>query len=293
MSHYCHHSMTGYGKGETIGDNYTLVIEIKAVNHRFKDFRFKMPSLFNSKEMLLKKKLEKNFSRGSFDIFVNYRKDVSKVDHIEIDHDKALSFISQVKELSQKAGVELSIRPTEFLKSDFVRESFTKDEELVSLLYPAFEQAMAMLKKSREDEGKKLIEKLREHQQCYVEYFQKIVKLKDSYQDTLKEKLLNRFEKLSPGMSVDEPRFLQEIIYYLEKLDIEEEVTRIQVHLEKLTQVFLETGDVGRQIEFLLQELGRETNTIGAKSNNHFMSESIVQMKVQLEKIREQALNLQ
>lgn len=286
-------SMTGFGKGEIKGDNYTLTVEIKSVNHRFKDFRFKMSSIFNSKEMELKKYLEKSCVRGSFDVFVNYKKDQEKVEEVEVDTEKVSAFLKKMQKTADQLDLEMSFRPTEFLRQDFVKENTDKEEELLSLIVPAFEKAVDGLVKSRLDEGEKLIQKLAHHQSTYTNYFEEVTTFKDSYQNDVREKLMKRFEKVAPELNIDEPRFLQEIIYYLEKLDIEEEITRVQIHLKKLSGILGSSGEVGRQIEFLLQELNRETNTIGSKSNNQQISENIVQMKVQLEKIREQALNLQ
>lgn len=287
------HSMTGFGKGEAIGTNYTLSVEIKSVNHRFKDYRFKMSSLFNSMEIGLKKMLEQSFSRGSFEVFINYKKDAEKNDFIEIDTEKVLSFVNVLKEVSEKSGIDYTFQPTEFLRSDFLKENTFKEDELLHLLPLAFEKAVDQLAISRKDEGMKLIEKLKQHQIIYFEHFNKISDYKNSYQEMVREKLLQRFEKIASDLTIDEPRFLQEVIYYLEKLDIEEEITRINIHLKKLSHLLNGNGEVGRQIEFLLQELGRETNTIGSKSGHNDISECVVQMKVQLEKIREQALNLQ
>ena len=158
----------------------------------------------------------------------------------------------------------------------------------------AFEQAIESLKKSREDEGNKLVQKLKEHQKLYTENYQQIPQYKEGYQAKLKEKILKKFESEAKDLAVDEPRFLQEVIYYLEKLDIDEEINRIKIHLEKLDSLLDgKKLELGRQIDFLIQELNRETNTIGSKSGSNEISELVVQMKVQLEKIREQALNLQ
>ena len=117
--------------------------------------------------------------------------------------------------------------------------------------------------------------------------------MKDSYQEQIKDKLLKRFETENSNLKIDDSRFHQEVIYYLEKLDIDEEVNRIDIHLNKLDKIFNSTGEVGRQIDFLVQELNRETNTIGSKSASGEISENVIQMKVQLEKIREQALNIE
>ena len=158
----------------------------------------------------------------------------------------------------------------------------------------AFELAISDLKISREEEGSKLIDTLKMHRDEFNIHFKKVSDLRNSYQEQVKDKLTKRFENDAKELNLDEPRFLQEVIYYLEKLDIDEEINRINIHLEKLEKILTgEHLELGRQIDFLIQELNRETNTIGSKSGASEISENVVQMKVQLEKIREQALNLQ
>lgn len=286
-------SMTGFGKGEVEGDNYNLSVEIKTVNHRFKDMRFKMGSVFNSQEIVLKKMLEAQFARGSFDIYVNYKKNQKKQEELELDYAKIKNFVESIKSVSEETGVNIAVNPTEFLRNDFYKEDSEKDDELLEMIIPAFQSATKSLEVSRNEEGVKLIEKLKEHQALYTKYYEQIVEQKEAYQDKVKDKLKKRFEKDGAELTVDEPRFMQEVIYYLEKLDVDEEINRIAIHLEKLTSILNSNGEVGRQIDFLIQELNRETNTIGSKSGDSSISENVVQMKVQLEKIREQALNLQ
>lgn len=286
-------SMTGFGKGEAESDNYIMSVEIKTVNHRFKDIRFKMGSILNAQEMKLKKKIEEHFQRGSFDIYVNYKKNTTKQNHLDLDYAKIQVFINKLKAYTDPENVQLSVNPTEFMRSDFIVEDESKEDELVQLLYQAFDIAIEQLTQSRQIEGEKLIETLKKHQDIYEKHYNNVVELRHSYQDSVKEKLLKKFEKFGSDLSVDEPRFMQEVIYYLEKLDIDEEVNRIKIHLDKLSNVLTSNGEVGRQIDFLIQELNRETNTIGSKSANSEISENVVQMKVNLEKIREQALNMQ
>lgn len=286
-------SMTGFGKGEVEGDKYTVSVELKTVNNRFKDFRFKMSSLFNSQELPLKKKIESKFARGSFEIFVNYKKNNKVKTVADLDTEKIEGFLNQLKEISKNTGVELEFSPTEFLRSDFYAEDEDKADILENQMLEAFDLALVDLEKSRIEEGKKLLEKLKEHKEQYTSHYEKVIAQKGSYQDKVKEKLAKRFDSDASGLNIDEPRFLQEVIYYLEKLDIDEEINRIAIHLQKLDNIFKMDKEIGRQIDFLMQELNRETNTIGSKSGNSEISENVVQMKVQLEKIREQALNLE
>lgn len=284
--------MTGFGRTEAENDNYSLTIELKTVNNRYKDFRFKMGSVFNAIEIELKKKLEAKFSRGSFDIYVNYKKSSEQKDVADLDIEKVNAYLQKIKTIADKQGVPLHVQPTEFLRGDFYSEDGNRDEELRELLLANFDGALDNLVASRAEEGAKLIEKLKEHRVIYGEFLEKVKVQKNDYQEQVKEKLIKRFDTLD-NIQVDEPRFLQEVIYYLEKLDIDEELNRIEIHLKKLDKILSSAGDVGRQIDFLVQELNRETNTIGSKSGHQNISECVVQMKVQLEKIREQALNLQ
>jgi uncharacterized protein (TIGR00255 family) len=286
-------SMTGFGKGESESENYIVSVEMKTVNNRFKDIRFKMSSIFNALEIPLKKKIEQKFARGSFDIYVNYKKNTTAKTFADLDKEKVAGFVNDLKEVSEKTGVAMNFSPTDFLRSDFFIDDETKEEQLEGLFLSAFDQALDNLEQSRIEEGNKLVEKLKEHKAAYTEYYNKIPPLKETYQDTVREKLNKRFENELKGTAIDEPRYLQEVIYYMEKLDIEEEITRINVHLGKLESILNSSKEIGRQIDFLVQELNRETNTIGSKSGASEISENVVQMKVQLEKIREQALNLE
>jgi uncharacterized protein (TIGR00255 family) len=286
-------SMTGFGKGEVEGEKYTVSVEIKTVNNRFKDVRFKMSSLFNSQEIPLKKKIESKFSRGSFEVYVNFKKAKKAKSIADLDNEKVVTFLKQIKEISDASGVQLEFSPTEFLRSDFYTDDEDKGEQLEELMLEAFDSALLSLEDSRVEEGQKLLVKLNEHKAVFESHYKKVIELKSTYQDGVKEKLQKRFETDASGLNIDEPRFLQEVIYYLEKLDVDEEINRITIHLEKLTNVFEMPGEIGRQIDFLMQELNRETNTIGSKSGNSEISSNVVQMKVQLEKIREQALNLE
>ena len=288
------YSMTGYGKGEADGANYSVTCEIKTVNNRFKDFRFKMGSLFNSKEMELKKKLENDFKRGSFDIYINYKRKDAEAGFSHLDAVKIKNYLEKIKEIVRTSEIPLEIKPTDFLRSEFYLERDEEiEEELYGLLESSFGDAVKELKQVREVEGNKLLGVIQASLKIYEEHCQKIIAQKNTYQEMVREKLGKKFKEELKDVKVDENRFLQEVIYYLEKLDIDEEISRIEIHLSKMKKLLKDGGDVGKQMDFLLQEFGRETNTIGSKAQRNEISEAVVQMKVQLEKIREQALNIE
>jgi uncharacterized protein (TIGR00255 family) len=288
------YSMTGFGKGEAAGENFSITTEIKTVNNRFKDFKFRMSSLFNSLELDLRSKLEAEFRRGSFDISVSYKRmDKAGID-FQVDEKKIEDYLKLMKPLFERNGLALTLSPTDFLRSDFYRdEDEQKEKEMEPLVLASFEAAIKELKKSRSAEGQKLVQKLFEHLTSYEECLGKVEVLKGLYPEMMKEKLTQKLNEKLKDIKFDESRFLQEVVYYLEKLEVDEEINRAKIHLAKLKGVLNSSGEIGRQIDFLLQELGRETNTLGSKSAHPEISSNVVEMKVQLEKIREQALNLE
>ena len=158
------YSMTGFGKGESTGSNYTLTTEIKSVNNRFKDFKFRMSSLFNSIEIDLRSKLENEFKRGSFDISVSYKKNDKAVAEFYVDPKKVSAYLDLMRPVFEEKKIAFHVSPVEFLRSDFYRDDDTnRDEEMSVLAKKSFDQAIAALKISRSSEGEKLVSKLLEH----------------------------------------------------------------------------------------------------------------------------------
>jgi uncharacterized protein (TIGR00255 family) len=288
------YSMTGFGKGESVGPNYTVTTEIKTVNNRFKDFKFRMSSIFNVLELELRSKLDGEFRRGSFDISITYKKNDKGSVEFQVDPTRVQAYLNLMKPIFENSKVPFEVAPCDFLRNEFYSEDLSpKEEELSSQVLFSFDQATKALKDSRGIEGKKLIQKLNDHLNVYEICLDQVEKLKALYPEMMKDKLTSKLNEKLKDLKIDESRFLQEVVYYLEKLEIDEEINRAKIHLSKLKAVLNSTGEVGRQIDFLLQELGRETNTMGSKSAHPEISSHVVEMKVQLEKIREQALNLE
>ncbi|MFP5491941.1 MAG: YicC/YloC family endoribonuclease [Bacteriovoracia bacterium] len=287
------YSMTGFGRGESAGTRWNIAVEIKTVNNRFKDFRFKMGSSLSSLEFDLRGQLEKQFKRGTFDVAVTYQKRPDAQAESNLDPEKVKLWLNSILPLIE-GKVPLSVSPTDFYRQDFMKdEEGDKGQELSPLVLEAFGKAVEALKVSRRNEGASLIEKLNEHLSHYEKLLIKNEELKGLYPDMMKDKLVSKLNERMKEFKVDEGRLMQEVIFYLEKLEIDEEINRAKIHVAKLREVMKSSGEVGRQIDFLLQELGRETNTMGSKSAHMEISQNVVEMKVQLEKIREQALNLE
>lgn len=286
-------SMTGFGKGEAKDENYAVSVEIKSVNNRFKDIRFKLPSHLNSYEMELREMLQSKFIRGTFDVFVGVRKAEGKNRFDDLDDQKIDQFLDKVLPVFKNKEIAYNFNPTDFLRSEFYKDQENTSDELKDLVLKAFNQALKQLEESRLTEGAKLRTLLVNHCEEFQKAFKTIEGNADKFTTHVEEKLRKRVQDYKNEVNVENSRMLQEIVFYLEKIDVHEEINRLHSHLEKFQNLLKLKGEVGRQIDFILQEMNRETNTIGSKSNLKEISDEVVKMKMQLEKMREQGLNLE
>ncbi len=286
-------SMTGFGKGEAKDDNYNVSVEIKSVNNRFKDIRFKIPSHLNSLEMELRELLQARFVRGTFDVFVGVKKAEGKNRFDDLDEVKIKQFLEKVVPTFEQAEIEFKFNPTDFLRSEFYKDQESTGDELKDLVTKAFTLAIVDLEQSRKIEGEKLKGLLVNHLAEFSAAFKVIESNADTFTKYVEEKLKKRVQDYKAEVNIENSRMLQEIVFYLEKIDVHEEINRLHSHLEKFQNLLKSKGEVGRQIDFIIQEMNRETNTIGSKSNMKEISDEVVKMKMQLEKMREQGLNLE
>lgn len=287
-------SMTGFASAVAQSENYVVSVEIKSVNNRFKDIRFKMPSSLSAQEIEMKKELNDLFSRGTFDVYVNIKRAENKSRFDDLDANKISQFISKIAPILKANDLKPKVSMTDFLRSEFfVDQDEHNQVELSELAVKAFKLALIELQKSRESEGEKLIKVLVKHLDTYKEHFVVIEGNAEHFKKNVEDKLKKRVDDYKSLIEVDQSRLLQEVVFYLEKIDIHEEINRIHAHLEKFQNLLKSSNEVGRQIDFIIQELNRETNTMGSKSTMKEISDAVVQMKVQLEKMREQGLNIE
>lgn len=285
-------SMTGFGKGEIQEAKFLLSIEIKSVNHRFKDIRLKFPGIFSSLEIPMRKTIEQSFVRGSFEVFLSYKKITSEALFDEIDPKKVKQFNKLIQEITGES--HLDIRPCDYLRSEFyVDQSTEVNETLKNAALSALDLAIKQLQSARHAEGANLKKILEGHLSEFESALAKIIQEEPKVAVALKEKFEKKVSDYLKDHTLDQQRLEQELIYYLEKLDISEEIDRIKSHLKSFKEIINSNGEIGRKLDFLLQELNRETNTIGSKTDRQVISEHIVKMKVSLEKLREQALNIE
>lgn len=287
-------SMTGQAESSEKNEFGEVHVQIKSLNHRFRDFKFRAPTSMQMNEVALRKVIESIFKRGSFDIniAVKYHKEAATQSRVNLD--RVSSYVKQFSDLNFK-GKE-SIELTAFLRSEFIDELDDTSTHTMNLsLFRCFNKACLELLKQRREEGRKIrIVALKLNEQLIVHLNFIISKQFETFENK-KIKLRAKLDELK-NTAIDEQRVAQEFVYLAQKLDIQEEIDRFKFHWKKMSLLLEETyekADRGKELEFILQELGRETNTLSNKADHILVSHECVAIKVILENIREQILNLE
>ena len=294
-------SMTGFGSACCDDDSVAITVEIKTVNSRFADFNIKMPKEYTPFEIELRKEVTNVLKRGRFDIYITKQVKSSSSENLAFNRPLCTSFMELYKDLLNEykiSDVNDSLRGdflnTLLLKKeivDYSQDSPSFDNEK-SLLFSALHQAIEKVYEMRVIEGKSLAENLSDLFQELKTICQNILTLKDSVVDNYITKLKERISKLVPDIQVDQQRLAMEIALFADKVDITEEVTRLQSHLQQINLCAEQTPN-GRTFDFLVQECGREFNTITSKIQSWDIQNLAVSGKACLEKIREQIQNIE
>ncbi len=289
-------SMTGYGKGQaTVGD-ISLVVEIKSVNHRYGDVTVKCPRFLYPFENKVKKKIGGVLKRGKIDVFIN--QDVAGERGLMpvLNRSVAASFMSVFEEMRAEYAVDGEI-PLSLLACQkdviTVREGEVDESVLEECLNAALEGALQAISEMREVEGAATLKDMEARLGLIVESLAGIEERAPQVALEWQAKLETRLEKLRTDFDYDPQRVAQEIAIFADRCDISEEVTRFHSHIDQFRELFSASEPVGRRMDFLVQELNREVNTMGSKSNDAELTRTVVSIKAELEKIREQVQNIE
>ncbi len=285
-------SMTGYGKASADFTDKTITVEIRSLNSKGMDASLRMPSVYREKEIELRNELAKMFERGKIDVSVNveYR---SEQPSVQINIALAEAYFTQLSTLAKKlnqpeAGLmEIVMRMPDVTKS--VSHNF--DENDYKNFLEVFRAAAEQMTTFRKTEGKSLEVEFNKRTGLLLSYLEQVEKTDPLRIETIKSRIQKNLEEFIGGEKIDKNRFEQELIYYLEKLDVTEEKTRLRTHIKHYTDTMKEPG-AGRKLNFIAQEMGREVNTIGSKANDAAIQQIVVLMKDEVEKIKEQTLNV-
>lgn len=281
-------SMTGFGRAEGIFEGKKITIELKSLNSKSFDLNIRIPLRYKEKEFEVRKYLNDTIFRGKIDCYINCES-IEDVNDVKINQEIVKSYINQLREISPNAEeyeyLKMAIRMPEAINGKPAELSEEEWQFLLNLVKDTVEKFVDF----RKTEGAILHEELIKNLKNIEENLSKVtsyeeermVSVKERYQNTLKE-----FE------NVDETRFYQELAYYTEKLDISEEKVRLTQHLKYYNEVMKNEDLNGKKLGFISQEIGREINTLGSKANHHEIQKLVVMMKDDLEKIKEQTLNV-
>lgn len=288
-------SMTGFGRGiyEIDGRKYT--VEIKSVNHKYSDVSIKLPRVLVSLEDGIRKQISKNISRGKVDVFVTFEDYSEKATNIRINKPLAKEYLKQLKELAIDTGLDFSPNIIEISKlPDILKlEDSNETDQILNELNIAVEYAINCFVQMRTDEGEKLIADMKKRVDWIEEKVNEIAGFSVTLVPEYIEKLESRVKEYLKTEVVDEARLAQEIVIYSDKCSIEEELTRLRSHISQFNNLLKGDSPIGKKFDFLVQEMNREVNTIGSKANSLEITNRVIEIKTEIENIREQVQNIE
>ena len=287
------YSMTGFGKAEGIVANKKIVIQLKSLNSKQSDINAKLPNLFREKELSYRKLISDHLTRGKIELQISYE-NLENQSNYEIDAELLKNYYHQLQNICSDLGanesslMEVVTKFPEVLKSQ--SEEFTaEDWQAIELI---LKNGIEEINSFRAHEGLSLEADLKSHVQNIVTLLKEALTFDQERIETVKERLKTNLEELEQKAGVNQERFEQELIYYIEKYDISEEKVRLQSHCDYFLECMDGKAGQGKKLGFIGQEMGREINTLGSKANHAEMQKVVVQMKDELEKIKEQVLNV-
>ena len=290
------HSMTGYGKGVSKRDGKTITIEIKTVNHRFLDCNIKLPRNFLFVEDRVKKAVSSAISRGHVDLYLTYEQSSTDEGAYTVDLELANNYLTAVRQLENGTGLANDVTLSTLLRvGDIVtRQQSVEDEDLLAeMTLEAASEALVNLRVMREKEGQSqkadIASKLGTIEACLDRIKEFAPKVVEDYRELLNARIA---EVVEPSL-VDKQRLATEVALYADHCAIDEEITRLSTHISNMRSLLEATEPVGRKMDFLVQEFNRETNTIGSKANDMRITKEVLAIKNEIEKMREQAANIE
>ncbi len=288
-------SMTGFGRATYEVDGRTYTVEIKSVNHKYNDINIRLPRFLNSIEDELRKQIQANISRGKIDVFINFDNYSDKGYNIKINRNLAKEYLTELKSLADETGVPFELSVIDVSKlPDILKMEEDGDEELIAKeLKVALSEALKNFVDMRTKEGEKLAEDMKKRVDWIEVKVGEIAKFSSTLVEEYIEKLETRVKELMKTDVVDETRLAQEIVIYSDKCSIEEELTRLKSHISQFNELLKGSSPIGKKFDFLVQEMNREVNTIGSKANCLEITNRVIDIKTEIENIREQIQNIE
>lgn len=289
-------SMTGYGRGQQIIDGREITVEIKSVNHRYFEFSARVPRAYGYLEEKLKSFVQSKVSRGKVDVGVTIFNIEGKDAQIEVNQSIAVGYIDALRKANETIGLndDLSLSQLIRLPDIFNVVKTTEDEEVIwNLVKTVAEEALNNFVSMRETEGHKMKDDIKSRLAYISELVRKVEERSPMVTEAYRERLYNKISELLNDKKIDEQRILTEAAIFSEKTAVDEETVRLKSHIQQFTTLLDSTEAVGRKLDFLIQEFNRESNTIGSKAQDVEITRIVVELKSEIEKIREQIQNIE
>ncbi len=286
-------SMTGFGKSEVTLDHFNVNIEIRSLNSKFLDLSLKLPNIFKDLELPIRKLIKEKVVRGKVELIIHYEK-INMTNTASLNKEKIIGYHNELKEITEKLNynsdkdlIGYALKLPEIIQ----HSKDILNENSKSLVLSCVEKACEDLKKFRINEGSALEKELNKYLNSILEDLLDVNNFEIERLPKVKEKLFKAIDELNLKNQIDEKRLEQELIYYSEKIDLTEEKVRLKEHCLHFKKSIKETNS-GKKLGFITQEMGREINTLGSKANHISIQKIVVNMKDELEKIKEQVLNV-
>lgn len=289
-------SMTGFGKTTVEAGDKKIVIEIKSLNSKQFDLSLRMPNLFKEKEMEIRSMVKERLDRGKMEMSIYYDVDSESDKDVAVNGDIIIKYFNQMMAVSERLGFEADKNGLLQTVMRFPDVLQVKSEELDETEWIALrggvERVLEEIDKFRIQEGKALIKDIIHRIELIQQLSVQVPQFEEKRVEIIRQKLQEKLNEWAEIKNIDQNRLEQELIYYLEKLDITEEKVRLANHCKYFMETIEKEEAPGRKLGFIAQEIGREINTMGSKANDHEIQKLVVRMKDELEKIKEQSLNV-
>lgn len=289
-------SMTGYGKGVSSHDGRELTIELKSVNHRFLDISLRLPRALNCIEDPIRKILNTRLSRGHVDVFINYSNTRADSKTVRVDMSLAEAYVAAARSIPAHLGLEDDLTIVSVLKLPDVTEIVPASEDtdaLIALAEEATNLAVNELEKMRSLEGERLSAALSQGLTAMESYRKQIMERAPFVVEDYRRKLTERIEQVLSDTEVDRARLATEIALFADRSCIDEEIVRLGSHFGQFRTCLSSEEPIGRKMDFIIQEMNRECNTIGSKANDTDLTNTVLLCKAEIEKLREQIQNVE
>lgn len=290
-------SMTGYGKQSLNVDGREYQIEIKSVNHRYLDINIKMPKTLSYLEEAVKKEISEKIKRGKVDVFITYENNSKEGKNITINKELAKLYIEQLKELAEEEKISSNIEVMEIAKFPDILtiKADEEDEKIKQEITQVTTEATNKIVEMKAIEGEKIAQDLL---QRISKIENKIMEISSKSTGLIEEyvvKLEKRIQEILKTEEIDKSRIAQEVVIYADKCSIQEEITRLKSHIYQFRNLITNNQNetIGKKLDFIIQEMNRETNTIGSKANNLEITNGVIDIKTEIEDIREQIQNIE